>query len=298
MSDGKTTDGATTRIRPITGAQLFARIMPAETTLRFVHISDTHIHHDPNYTLPEASHTPVDGARALVNAINSLPFQPDFVLHTGDVAYDPDPQAYVTALEVLSQINYPIYYLAGNHDDVELLQQIMLKREEPLIPFDYQFEVKGVQIACVDSNGPAEKPAGSVSKDQLARLEGICKAKNDDRPLVVAVHHNVLPTGIPWWDEFMRMTNGEQFHEALLHGRHRLRGVFHGHVHQSVDIYRDGILYSGVASSWYQIHSWPEQKSTLGDTGAQPGFNVVTVTPTQTFIRRHHFEVQPVSSCE
>lgn len=298
MSDGKINDGATTRIRPLTGAQLFARIMPEETTVRFVHISDTHIHHDPGYTLPEASHTPIEGARALVDAINALPFEPDFVLHTGDVAYDPDPQAYVAALDVLSAIRYPVYYLAGNHDDAEILQKVMLNREEPLIPFDYQFEVKGVQVVCVDSNGPATRPAGSISKDQLARLEGISKAKNDDRPLVVAVHHNVLPAGIPWWDEFMRMTNGEAFHEALLPGRHRLRGVFHGHVHQAVDLYRDGILYSGVVSSWYQIHSWPDQRLTLGDPHARPGFNVVTVTPSQTFIRRHLFEVQPAGPCE
>lgn len=284
-------DGAKLGRRLLTGAQLLAKLMPAEVTLRFVHISDTHISHDPSYMLPEASHTPVAGARALVDAINNLPFTPDFVLHTGDVAYDPDPLAYVTARDVLSQIRFPIYYLNGNHDDRELLQRIMLD-SEPLTPFDYQFEVKGVQIVVVDSNGPAQQPAGFVTSDQLARLEGICK-DTDERPLVIAVHHNVLPTGIPWWDDFMRMTNGEDFHQALLPARHRLRGVFHGHVHQPVDTYRDGILYSGVVSSWYQLHAWPDQSDTLGDALGEPGFNVVTVTPNQTFIRRHHVLVQP-----
>jgi Icc protein len=291
MPDGKNMDGAKPGRRLLTGAQLLAKLMPAEVTLRFVHISDTHISHDPSYMLPEASHTPVAGARALVDAINNLPFTPDFVLHTGDVAYDPDPLAYVTARDVLSQIRFPIYYLNGNHDDRELLQRIMLD-SEPLTPFDYQFEAKGVQVVVVDSNGPAQQPAGFVTSDQLARLEGICK-DTDERPLVIAVHHNVLPTGIPWWDDFMRMTNGEDFHQALLPARHRLRGVFHGHVHQPVDTYRDGILYSGVVSSWYQLHAWPDQSDTLGDALGEPGFNVVTVTPNQTFIRRHHVLVQP-----
>lgn len=294
MSDGKHNEAVKLGKRPLTGAQLLAKLMPSEVTLRFVHISDTHISHDPSYILPEATHTPVETARALVDAINNLPFEPDFVLHTGDVAYDPDPLAYVTARDVLSQIRFPIYYLAGNHDDRDLLQRIMLDRE-PLTPFDYQFETKGVQIVVVDSNGPAQQPAGSITSDQLARLEGICKDSEDQRPLVIAVHHNVVRTDIPWWDDFMRMTNGEDFHQAILPARHRLRGVFHGHVHQPTDTYRDGILYSGVASSWYQLHAWPGQSDTQGDMNIIPGFNIVTVTPNQTFIRRHSFQVQSVS---
>lgn len=292
MSDGKFGDATKLSKRTMTGAQLLAKLMPSEVTLRFVHISDTHISHDPAYILPEARHTPINGARALVDAINNLPFEPDFVLHTGDVVYDPDPLAYVAAQEVLSKIRFPVYYLAGNHDDGEMLQRIMLNCE-PLVPFDYQFEVKGIQIVCVDSNGPAQQPAGNVTEDQLARLEGICKDTTDKRPLVVAVHHNVLANGVPWWDDFMRMTNGQDFHQALLPARHRLRGVFHGHVHQPVDTYRDGILYSGVSSSWYQLHAFPGQTDTRGDADGEPGFSVVTVTPDQTFIRRHHFDVAP-----
>jgi 3',5'-cyclic-AMP phosphodiesterase len=288
MPDGKSYDGGTLARRP-SGADLLSRLMPSNTVLHFVHISDTHISHDPNYILPEAKHTPADSARALVEQINALPFEPDFVLHTGDVVYDPDPEAYVTAKQIFSRLRYPIYYMAGNHDNSKALQEIMLGSTEVLAPFDYQFEVKGIQFVVVDSNGMGKGPAGFVSVDQLARLHGICTAP-DPRPLVVAVHHNVLPTGVPWWDGFMRLTNGEDFHKMLLPAQRRLRGVFHGHVHQGADTYRDGVLYSCVASSWYQIHAWPGQTDTLADYQATPGFNVVTVTPAQTFVRRYQFQ--------
>jgi Icc protein len=277
--------------RPFTSNELLARLMPTdEVTLRFIHISDTHINPDPAYRLPEADYHPLDSARALVEEINALPFPVDFVLHTGDVVYDPDPRAYEAAGALLGQIKYPVYYLAGNHDDGEMLQQVMLQKDEILAPFDYQFEVKGVQIVCVDSNGPAQRPAGMITDDQLARLQGIAKAK-DNRPLVVAVHHNVLPNGAPWWDGFMRLSNGEDFHSALLPARERLRGVFHGHVHQSVDMYRDGILYSSATSSWYQIQCFPRQTETLADRLTPPGFSVVTVTPVQSFVRRYFYRV-------
>ena len=189
-------------------------------------------------------------------------------------------------------LRYPIYYLSGNHDDRVLLQNIMLKREVTVTPFDFEFQIKNFQFVCVDSHGTGSEPAGFVTDSQLERLEVLCRDESDDRTLIVAVHHNVLATGIPWWDEFMGMAGGEAFHRALLPARQRLRGVFHGHVHQPADTLRDGILYSGVASTWFQLHAWPEQTDTIWDTSGQPGFNVVTVTPAQTFIRRHSFRVE------
>jgi hypothetical protein len=89
----------------------------------------------------------------------------------------------------------------------------------------------------------------------------------------------------------MALQNGERLHAILLKAHARLRGVFFGHIHQNVDIYRDGILYSSVLSSWYQLHSYPGQEKTNVDVAAEPGFNIVTVTSTQTFIRRHRFSV-------
>lgn len=262
--------------------------------LRFVHISDTHFSADPHYNQDGAQHTPLIGAKALVHQINRLPFAPDFVLHTGDISDDGEEDAYVAAREVLGAIQYPVYYLVGNHDHSEPFQRVMLGRSETQIPFDYEFEVNGVQIVCVDSTRPTVPPGGRVSDEQLAWLEGLTRA-NDDRPLIVAVHHNVLPMGTPWWDEYMRMVNGEDFHRALLPARERLRGVFYGHVHQNIDMLRDGIAYFSALSSWYQLHNYPGQVETENDRFAGPGFNVVTVTREQTYVRRHRFIVDPGS---
>ena len=52
----------------------------SETLLRFVHISDTHFNPDPEYIKSYAQYTPLPGAQALVEAVNALPFQPDFIL--------------------------------------------------------------------------------------------------------------------------------------------------------------------------------------------------------------------------
>jgi hypothetical protein len=90
----------------------------------------------------------------------------------------------------------------------------------------------------------------------------------------------------------MRITNGEALHQVLLQGKERLRGVFFGHVHQSISMYRDGILYTSALSSWSQYHAWPGQVETVRDEGAEPGFNVVSLTHDQTYIRPYRFQVK------
>lgn len=262
-----------------------------QNLLQFVHVSDTHLSYDPEYNY-RYDYPSQRGAEALVEQLNKLPFQPDFVLHTGDVVYDPDPdpRTYQIAREMMGRIPYPMYYLAGNHDDGEALQRVLLGQSEVLKPFYYSFEASGVQVVCLDSNGPVKPPRGFISKEQLNWLDQICRAQ-DERPLIVAVHHNPIATGVPWLDDYMGLGNGEDLHQILMPARERLRGVFHGRVHQNVEVIRDGILYSSVLSSWCQFHAWPGQIDTIHDAGAEPGFNVVTITQDRTFIRRCRFRV-------
>lgn len=254
--------------------------------LRFVHISDTHIHPDEDYNVHYAAYTPMKGVRPLLDAIDALPFTPDFVLHTGDVAYDPMPSAYAEVQMAFAHLRVPFYVLAGNHDDPAALAS--LYREKSV---RFNTEINGVQLVGVDSNAPVPPPRGRVTEADLEWLAQICRA-NDPRPLVLAVHHNPLPIGSPWMDEFMRITNGEALHAALFPARQRLRGVFHGHIHQNLDVMHDGILYSAAASSWCQFHSYTQASHTdvVSAREELPGFSVVSIYPQQTVIRRHFYQ--------
>ncbi len=258
-------------------------------TLRFVHITDTHIGPDAHYNSNSAPHSTHIGAQALVRELQQLPFTPDFVLHTGDVAYDPDPAAYHAARPILSAIPYPVYYLAGNHDSAALLQSELLG-VTPRDPFDTVVDLGAYRLICLDSTAaPAEPPRGRLRESQLEWLTAQCAG---DRALIVAVHHNPLRVGIPWWDDLMSLENGDALHAALLPFRDRLRGVFFGHVHQDTDLYRDGILYASALSSWYQLAASPGQVNSERDRHAGPGYSVVTMTPDTTFIRRHRFVIE------
>jgi 3',5'-cyclic-AMP phosphodiesterase len=268
----------------------------SDILVRFAHVSDTHLHTDPNYTQPYASYTPLVGMQGLMKALAALPFRPDFVLHTGDITYDPDPAVYEYARDELARLGLPIYYVRGNHDSSADIQRILMGRDEvEVMPMlHYTFDVNGVQFVVLDSNDPTRVsvPAGFVSGDQLEWLEELCTA-DDPRPLVVAIHHNVIPSGAPWLDGYMRTANGEEVHRLLAKARDRLRGVFHGHIHQAIDQFRDGVLYSAAASPWCQFVGYPipENTNITEDRVSLPGFSIVAITEDSTFIRRHSFRV-------
>lgn len=268
--------------------------MPSnDVLLRFVQISDTHISHDAAYNRPPAPHTPLEGTCALLAALRDLPFTPDFIMHCGDVAYDPHPDAYVKARELLTDLPAPIYYLAGNHDDSALLQRILLGIEEPHLPYDYELEISGVQILCLDSGrlDGDDAPAGRLTDAQLDWVFRRTSA-SDPRPLLVFIHHNPLPQPDSPWLESMRLQNGAAFHAALLPSRERLRGVFFGHVHQPIHLLRDGILYTSAVASWQTFRSDPGVSELDFENEARPGFNVVTISATMTTIRRHSFVIR------
>ena len=263
-----------------------------ETLLRFVHISDTH-YATPDYERPPSRFDPRTGARRLIEQVNALPFTPDFILHTGDVAYNPHPEIYPEIKALFAAFKAPLRYIPGNHDHSAALQQTMMEREEVAYPLYYADEFNGVRLIFLDSNHPdVAPPAGRVSDEQLTWLHAQIAA-DDPRPIVVAVHHPLLKTHTSqWYDVFMMTENGDDVHRALLPAAGRIRGVFSGHVHHSLTFHRDGILYSAVKSSWTQFAIRPGQDmETLNDLPADPGFNVVTLTDESTYVQRYTYRV-------
>ncbi len=257
--------------------------------LTFVHISDTHIHADPEHTGKHVDFSSRQPVQKLIDTINQLEMDIDFVIHTGDVTHHPEtPEHYHIARDILSQIKYPVHYIPGNHDNVAMFQKdfLGLSHEQIKPYYDYQFDCNDVQIVMMDSHAPVDKPDnhdGFLADEQLTWLDEICSA-NETRPLVVGIHHHALPTEAPWLDNIV-LENGVDFHQILLKAKSRLRGIFYGHIHESLVTVRDGISYYSVNSGWFQTRTWYAAGDAGRDFINNPGFNLVTLTQTDTFVR-------------
>ena len=286
----------------------------SEVLLTFVHISDTHIAMNDNTTFrrehyserilnwmeearagmdEESSHAnppvlPSVANRKLVAEINRLPFDVDFVLHTGDIMTDPEPDEYVAVKAIMDELRFPIHYLVGNHDSTEGVQRILCGSDDIKPTHDFSFDVNGVLIVGLDSATHGVDHGGNFSDEQLAWLDDICSA-NDTRPMVVGIHHVLQPLENKLMD-FFRTQNGEEAHNILKKAGNRVRGVFSGHIHQAIDIVEDGILYSFAPGPITQGNLFPGQENARGHkVDPAPGFSVVTVTADRTYVRRYTY---------
>jgi Icc protein len=263
----------------------------SDSTVYFVQISDTHIGPTPGFANHGITSVPV--LQRLVDRINQLPQKPDFVIHSGDVTDAPNPSSYSQAKEILSRLRVPIYYVRGNHDsalDIKAYMDMGLKEdiETGEDRLTYKFDRKGFQFLVLDTMGPLEsQPQGYLSAAQLKLLHE--EAKADRPPLIVFLHHPVLPMDSPWMDANMPIINGAEVHDALRAAKKRLRGVFFGHIHQSIQTTKDGILYVAAPSSVVQLTSWPSDNDVGIQEDEQPGFNFVRLMPEQTMIHQHRF---------
>jgi len=268
-----------------------------DVLIRFAHISDTHFapeghtHAIDDYSdevkqilaehsenAPQREMVPVLSAnRALVEAVNKIEDPIDFVLHTGDVNTDPEgPDHYELTRDVMKDIKYPIHYLPGNHDNVSDLQSVVVGTDDIKIPYEYTFEVNGVQIICLDTATHGINHGGRLSDEQIQWLDEQI-GSDDARPLVVAIHHPMLKFGHKLLD-FFGTSNGDEVHQVLVKAVPRLRGVFFGHIHQDFETYMDGVLYSSVQSPQVEF-------------GHESSFQIVTVSTTGTHIKRVKFSV-------
>ncbi len=221
--------------------------------LHGIHLSDTHI--GPSDDFSVRGSCPRERLDRMVKAILALDFEPDFVVHTGDVVNDPDPAAYDVAARALAPLTdrFPFWAAPGNHDDSALLtERIPLSPRTPLVEdsdrLAYRFDLPGMRGYVLDANVPEpESPHGWLPENQLAALAA--ELDGDETPFAVFVHYQPFPIQSAWIDEFLPLRNGDALHTLLReHDSARIRGVFFGHLHRQVQLFRDGILYSGISS--------------------------------------------------
>lgn len=262
--------------------------------VRFIHISDTHI--GPTTTYAFAGVETYGNALQVVGAINALPFMPDFVIHTGDVVCNPDEGAYRLAGELFAQLKVPAYFVTGNHDSSKMINSYLRQgpRSEQGVAdsVSYAFERNGIRFLTLDARGPDSiDPHGLLPGHQFEFLR--TQLQSNAMPAVVFIHFPPFSLDAPWFDREMLLLNGEELHGELSRFRERARGVFLGHLHRGIQLVRDGIFYSSVASTCYQFKAWPRDEEVRIGQDPAPAFNLVTVFQDNVIVKEYTLHSLP-----
>ncbi len=202
--------------------------------MKFVHLSDLHIHGDDRED------------QAIADTLNLIQTRcPEhYVLVTGDITDDGDEGQYEKAAELLSPFSGRLFLTCGNHDYGKLgnfydeeresryaaLEQKMKqpKRVKQLYSVDFGDEVK---LIVLDSNLRTESPldfaCGQIEDEQLGQLDK--ELASSHKVKIIALHHHPFIHFDPTMklldaDEFLAVCSGRT--DAMLFGHRHKQDVW------------------------------------------------------------------------
>src|SRR5215510_936101 len=210
-----------------------------EDDFYFVQLSDTHwgfkgpaLNPDAEGTLPKA-----------VAAVNSLSFQPDLIVFTGDLTHTTDDPAerrrrLAQFKEIVGGLkNRNLRFMPGEHDASLDNGQAW---KEAFGPSYYSFDHKGVHFVALDN---VSDRASQLGEEQLAWLKKDLASQAPDARIVVFTHRPLFDL-YKEWDWFTR--DGAQAIGLLTPFRNVT--VFYGHIHQEHHAMTDHIAHHSAKS--------------------------------------------------
>lgn len=233
----------------------------------FIQLSDTHLVADTS--LESYGANPYANLERIITHISLLDPPPAFVMFTGDLISDDDPQSYRHLKLLTDRLSGPTYFAMGNHDLRRPFRRVVLGEESPgSEPYDYAFDAAGYRFVVLDSLVEGEV-AGELDAAQLAWLDDTLTGFSE-QPTVVFMHHPPVSTGVDWLDAYA-FGNGDGLLGIL--ARHRqVRRVFFGHVHMPIQITERGVQFTSVPSSAYQFG---DTVTTPKVWSGSPGYGIV-----------------------
>jgi Icc protein len=259
----------------------------------FVQISDHHLGASETALLRGLA--PAHTFRAVLRHIaQNVAGQADFIVSTGDLIEPSSDAAYKAALAILNVnshpqqtpgplfvsveglINYPMYFLPGNHDDRLKFCAHLFPQVRPIALFNTTFVHQGIQFVCVDWGSQVKAVANPATLDFVAH------ALKSERPSILMMHHYPAPIGSAWLDSFIA-DEVDRFWNRV-RGQNVL-GIFCGHAHITYETIVDGIPVYGLRSTIFQFARTDEPVLCL----EPPHYRLVTIENDQ--ISTQVFEV-------
>ena len=210
---------------------------------------------------------------AIVESLKERSPQPDLLLLTGDLSQDESVESYQRLQEKLKPLSIPSYWLPGNHDKPQVMQEIL---QETPISSDKAFQAGGWQFLLLDSTVAGEVH-GYLSPKTLSWLESQLE-KAQHCPTIISLHHPPLSVNSDWIDR-TKLQNAEELF-SIIDRYPQVRLVVFGHVHQEFDRWHRGVGY--VASPSTSVQFKPNCDYFCLDD-IEPGFRLLHLKPDGTF---------------
>jgi 3',5'-cyclic AMP phosphodiesterase CpdA len=213
-----------------------------DAVFSFVQISDSHI----GFNRP-ANDRVAGTLKATVDAINALPVQPAFVIHTGDVTHLSKPAQFDDAKNLLLGLKAPLFTIPGEHDVIGDMGQAYFSAFGKKGPGGgwYSFDMNGTHFVALVNVFNFET-MGLLGQDQIDWLQKDLASVRRDAPLVVFGHVPLYALYPEWgWT-----TEDGTKALALLQPFANVT-VLNGHIHQVITHSEGNIRFATARSTAY-----------------------------------------------
>lgn len=191
--------------------------------LTVAQFSDSHLFADKN-----GLHHGANVYQNLIRVCQSIAEDPsiDLAVFTGDLTQDHTDDSYRVFVDVVGELlsDIPVYYLAGNHDDLDMLERHLCN---PPFANEHVFENEDWQFHFINSK--SETPAGVVSQLQLA---DITSETSVDKFQFYFLHHH--PKNVDYFIDRHGLEEQYQFWDWVAH-QPNVKGIACGHVHRAME---------------------------------------------------------------
>jgi 3',5'-cyclic AMP phosphodiesterase CpdA len=211
--------------------------------LSFVQISDSHMGFNKAAN-PDVAET----LKVAVDKINTLPVEPEFILHTGDISHLSKPEEFDTVDQILKSAKPKnIFYVPGEHDVLNDDGTQFRERHGQGTKGAgwYSFDQKGVHfIGLVNVVNLKAGGLGTLGAEQLAWFKDDVGHLKHSTPIVVFAH-------IPLWAVYPQWGWGtEDSAQALAHlKKFGSVTVLNGHIHQTMQKIEGNVTFHTAAST-------------------------------------------------
>lgn len=246
--------------------------MISQSSLLVAQITDTHLFAESNQGTMYGVQTNKSFLTVL-DKLGQLKPQPDLLLLTGDISQDETPESYQHLASLLSPLNIPTYWVAGNHDRLPIMEQVL--NSAPISPAK-SWEMGGWHFFLLNTNVPG-CVYGQVSPESLTWLESQLKMLGN-QPVLIALHHPPVKINSEWMDK-ISLHDSEPLLKIINHYP-QIKIVISGHVHQEFETKINGVCYLTTPSTCIQFEP---QNPEFSIDKKLPGLRLLTLYPDGNF---------------
>lgn len=213
--------------------------------IRLAQLSDLH--------LAGAVGTDISYHRFLLVLTLAKKSKANFLLLTGDLVNDGNPDGYDWLFEQLDKVGIDYVAIAGNHDVTHEHNAHLPFEKRTFSPIKAdkrlqdcrKIEINDWQILLLNST-IAGQIGGKLSNYQLDWLH--TQLADDPSPALIALHHHPVAVGSKWIDEY-KLANGTEL-LTVINQHDNAKILICGHIHQAHDLpFGNATLYTAPAVS-------------------------------------------------